>query len=437
MAKQLDLKRECQRTRPDFVVYAPGSVDGSSGDTGNEHFLVFDGPDGSLMAVWTQSTFEGRSDQRIVFSRSADGRATWAAPRVLAGKGADPKTGKGMCSWGFPLVARKGRIYVIYSRHVGVNDIWSHTTGLMAGIYSDDAGKTWSEEQTIPMPRSKWDNPDPSVPSNWIVWQKPARLSEGKYFAGFTRWVSPKVRPPTPIKVWWGEPSVVEFLRFENLHDNPEPSCLVIRYFMSDDQALQVGLIGAPVAGNGHPKVSVVQEPSIVPLPDGRLFCVMRATTGSPWCTVSDDAGQTWRAPEPLRYRDGGPVLRHPCSPCPIYATGEGQYFLLFHNHDGHFGPWSPMESTFHRRPIYVVRGEYRKGARQPVWFSGPRFLMDNDGVPLGPLGKGMGRTDLAMYASMTFRDGEPILWYPERKFFLLGKKLPMAWLAEMDVPAK
>jgi hypothetical protein len=280
------------------------------------------------------------------------------------------------------------------------------------------------------MPRSKWDNPDPSVPSNWIVWQKPLRLSEGKYFAGFTRWVSPRVRPPAPIKVWWAEASVVEFLRFENLDDNPEPSCLVIRYFMADDQALQVGLIG-------HPKASVAQEPSIVQLPDGRLFCVMRTTTGSPWCTVSDDAGQTWRVPEPLRYRDGGPALRHPCSPCPIYATGEGQYVLLYHNHDGHFGPWDPMQSTYHRRPIYVVRGEYRKGARQPVWFSGPRFLMDNDGVPLGALGKGMGRTDLAMYASMTFRDGEPVLWYPERKFFLLGKRLPLAWLAEMEVPAR
>ena len=37
----------------------------------------------------------------------------------------------------------------------------------------------------------------------------------------------------------------------------------------------------------------------------------------------------------------------------------------------------------------------------------------------------------------MAFRDGEPVLWYPERKFFLLGKKLPTAWLAEMEAPAK
>ena len=46
---------------------------------------------------------------------------------------------------------------------------------------------------------------------------------------------------------------------------------------------------------------------------------------------------------------------------------------------------------------------------------------MDNDGVPLG---YGAGRCDLAMYASVTIRDGVPVLWYPDRKFFLLGKRL-------------
>jgi hypothetical protein len=275
------------------------------------------------------------------------------------------------------------------------------------------------------MPHSCWDHPDPNVPGNWIIWQKPERFSEGKHFAGFTRWVSPRVRPPAPLKVWWAEASVVQFMRFENVDENPQPSKIEISYFLPDKEALQVGLVG-------HPEVSVVQEPSLVRLPDGRLFCVMRTTTGSPWYSVSSDAGKTWTQPEPLRYRDGGQLVRHPISPSPIYSVGESSYVLLYHNHDGHFGPWTPLESSWHRRPIYVTRGEFRKDARQPVWFSGPRFLMDNDGVPLG---YGGGRCDLAMYASMTFRDGTPILWYPERKFFLLGKRLPLEMLNEMPVP--
>jgi hypothetical protein len=44
---------------------------------------------------------------------------------------------------------------------------------------------------------------------------------------------------------------------------------------------------------------------------------------------------------------------------------------------------------------------------------------MDNQGVRIG---FGKGRADLAMYASLTIRNGRRILWYPDRKFFLLGK---------------
>jgi hypothetical protein len=57
--RDVDLQAELQRSRPDYVVYVPKSASGSMRDSGNEHFLVFDGPDGSLMAVWTQSAVAG------------------------------------------------------------------------------------------------------------------------------------------------------------------------------------------------------------------------------------------------------------------------------------------------------------------------------------------------------------------------------------------
>lgn len=413
---------ELQRTHPDYRVYQPRSLDGHTHEGGNEHFLVFDGPDGSLMAVWTQSSFEGEADQRIVFARSRDEGQTWTAPRVIAGP--PPGTIGNMASWGFPLVSKRGRIYVLYSRHIGVNDLFPHTTGLMAGIYSDDLGKTWSPEQVIPMPRSKWDNPDPKIPANWIVWQKPQRLSEGKYFTGFTRWISPAVRPPAPMKIWWAEASVVEFIRFDNIDDNPETKDIKTLFFAGNDDALQVGLIG-------HPEVSVVQEPSVVALPDNRIFCTMRTTTGNPYWSISEDAGKTWRKPEPLRYQDDGPAFLHPCSPCPIYRVSDTEYIFLYHNHDGHFGKWTPFDTTWHRRPIYIALGKYCKEAKQPIWFSGPRFLMDNDGIPMGYKG---GRADLAMYASFTIRKRKRILWYPERKFFLLGKEITEEFLTDLKV---
>ncbi len=409
----VDINTELKRTQPDFVVYVPKSIDGITGDTGNEHFLVFDAPDESLFAIWTQSTFEGKDDQRIVFSKSFDKGVTWSRPRQIAGR--NVQTNTMMASWGFPIISQSGRIYVIYNKHIGINDIFSHTTGKMAGVYSDDCGQSWSAEQEIEFPKdAKWDNPDSNVPANWIVWQKPERLSEGKYYAGFTRWVSPKVRKPAPIRVWWAEAAVIEFMRFENIDDNPEPKDLEISFFMTGDDALQVPLIG-------HDDVPVAQEPSIVKLPDNRLFCVMRTTQGSPYYSISNDEGESWSKPSVLLFGDNSDRVLHPCSPCPIYEIGQGKYVFFYHNHDGHFQQWGPKDTLYHRRPIMMSLGEFTPDATQPIRFTKPVFVMDNDGVALGANG---GRCDLAMYASLTKIDDEPVLWYPERKFFLLGKKL-------------
>ena len=146
------LHQESQRTRPDYTVYVPGSLDGSTRDTGNEHFLVSPHPQGGLFAVWTQSSYEGEPDQRIVFSRSRDGGATWTAPQFVAG----PADGGGIASWQFPLISKSGRIYLYYNRYIGRHDFAMSTCGVMAGRYSDDGGETWSAEQVVPMPRSIW-----------------------------------------------------------------------------------------------------------------------------------------------------------------------------------------------------------------------------------------------------------------------------------------
>lgn len=417
IAKQLRI------TKPDYVVFVPAVTDEKVSDTGNEHFLVFDGPDGSLMAIWTQSTHEGEPDQHIVFSQSKDEGKTWATPRIIAGPA---KAGQGnMASWAFPLVSKRGRIYVLYSQNVGKFDTFPHTTGRMDGIFSDDNGSTWSSPQNIPMPRTSRDNPDASFPGNWICWQKPLRLTkDGHYYAGITHWTSKEVKP-NPTKSWISHDSVVEFMRFDNVDDNPDVAQLKISWFAFDKDAITVPF-------PGHPEVSTCQEPSIVKLPDGRLFCVIRTSAGSPFWTVSSDDGQTWSPARRLLRKDGGEPLLHPLSPCPIYdlggnASGSGRYALFIHNHDGHYKNYGPTDTSSHRRPIHLVSGHFKAGADQPVWFDEPKFFMDHDGVSLGKPGT-RGRTDLALYASFTFRSGLPVLWYPERKFFLLGRIITDEW---------
>jgi len=412
-------------TQPDYVVFVPEVNPASISDTGNEHFLAFDGPDGSLMAVWTQSSVENYSadlpaDQHIAFAVSRDEGATWTPPRIIAGP---KKPGDGhMASWAFPLVSRTGRIYVLYSQHIGRHDTFFHHTGWLHGITSDDHGKTWSAPQQVPLQRSIHDHPDPTMPPNILCWQKPLRLGpDGRYFAGITRWTSFAVRK-SPLSDWRSADARVNFIRFDNVDENPEPKHLTLTWSASDAEALAVPF-------PGHPELSACQEPSVVKLPDGGLFCVVRTASGSPYWSQSRDGGASWTAMRPLLRRDGGEALLHPLSPCPMYdiggeSAGSGRYALFIHNHDGHYRGYGPTDTSFHRRPIHLVRGRFQAGADQPVWFDEPELWMDHDGVPLGKPGT-PGRLDLALYSSCTVRQGVAVLWYPERKFFLLGKKIP------------
>ena len=420
----IDLDLELRRSEPDYVVYKPGSLDGSTFDTGNEHFLVFDGPDGSLMAVWTQSSYEGAGDHRIVFSRSDDDGVTWAPPRRLVGP---TRPGDGlMASWGFPLVSESGRIYVIYNQYLGIDDVKHQYTGTMDCVYSDDLGETWSSPGTIPMKRSPFDHPDLSVPSNWIVWQMPIRDLEGRWFTGFTRWVSRAVRSPLSTDAFSERESVVEFMRFENIDDDPEPGQLRIAYSAWGKEALRVPHYASPL-------LSVAQEPSLVRLPDQRLFCVLRTMSGYIWYSVSSDDGVSWSNPTPLlRHDHAGPILQPLCC-CPIYQLSDGRYVLLHHNNDGRFEGCAREDTHINRRPAFVALGDYRALAEQPIWFSASKWFMDNDGVPLGP----RQRIDIGVYPSMTHRNGNDVLWHPERKFFLLGKRITSAWLDDLEVPAE
>ena len=418
------MQHELQRTRPDYVVYVPKSLDGSTKDAGNEHFLVFDGPDGSLMAVWTQSTAEGEGDHRIVFARSDDDGKNWTSPILLAGKA---PSGEGrQASWGFPMVSASGRLYVLWNQYQDRIDLHHEFTGTMDARYSDDAGATWSDPRTVPMPHSPYDNPDPSMPGNWIVWQKPERLSHGKYFVGYTRWGSPAVRRPLVNDQrgksdWWSTDCVVEFMRFENLDGDPEPCDLQISYPGWGEDALRVPYYLDPLN-------TVAQEPSIVRLPDKRLFCVMRTMTGYIWYSVSSDSGETWGNPRPLLRKDHGQVIEQPIHCCPIYQLTDGRYALL---HNLRLEGLDYADNNNNRRPAYIALGEFRPDADQPIWFSDSKQLMDNDNVRLGPLQ----RLECGCYPSFTTRGGKNVLWHPDRKFFLLGKEITADFLTALRVP--
>ncbi len=106
--------------------------------------------------------------------------------------------------------------------------------------------------------------------------------------------------------------------------------------------------------------LSIAQEPSLVRLPDERLFCTMRTMSGYIWYSLSADDGETWCSPRPLLRRDHGLPILEPLCCCPIYEYAKGKYVLLHHNNDGRFKGCKPEDTGKNRRPAFIALGEYR-----------------------------------------------------------------------------
>lgn len=222
-------------------------------------------------------------------------------------------------------------------------------------------------------------------------------------------------------------------MRFTNVDQDPEPCDLAIRY-SPPECALRV-------PHRDHPQVSVAQEPSIVRLPDNRLFCVMRTCSGYIWWSQSRDDGENWHAPRPLLYRDHGRPLLNPVAPDPIYPlTDVGGYAIFFHNNRGG-AVVGGFNDSMPRNPVYMSLGGFRPHADQPVWFSEPKLLLDTQGIGIDGVQGGIdprlpGHSGhMSMYASFTNRNGMDVLWYPDSKSFLLGRRITPNLLADLRVP--
>ena len=388
----------------DFTVYVPRQPRTESerdinqpGDTFNDHFHVLEDPArGLLYAFWTQGSFETANDEHVVFSKSADGGRSWTEPIILAGSAtlAHPTP---VAAWQQPMLSRSGRIYLLWNQETTVK---KHLQGIMCGRYSDDAGATWSQPETVPFPiRFQADPEDPTLPPIWCMWQRPLRFGQdGRYFAGCSRYDRKGI-------------ARVEFWQYENIDEDPEIRDIRISFFNTGKDAFDASKVENDVAYTCRDGFCI-EEACIVGLPDGRLFAAMRSSLGHPVWAVSEDDGRHWSRPEILRMRDGGPAILHPRSPCPIYdyagpEARSGRYFLMVHNAFDFNG----MTSYQMRGPLYRLDGQFVPGAHQPVWFT--------EGVMFSPRDNGN-----SFYTSYTALRGEGVLWFGDQKFYLFGKRM-------------
>ena len=406
---------EWKRSNPDYVVYLPTQAIGP--DTDNSCLLVTGTSGASLLAVWTQGTYEGADNTSVVCARSDDGGVRWTQPTEIDG----PTDGRFRIALaGVPVVAQTGRVYCYYRKCADKSDWRRFRTGDVRCRTSDDGGCTWRAASTIPMAgRTRSPQDHVVTPPGWEPWCKPVRDARGRWLQPFSRWLGPGSRS--------SDNAAMEMMRFENLDEGPDPGDLKITWLPVEPVRPATGF-----------DIRGLFEPCIVLLPDGRLFMVMRTLSGFITYSVSDDDGTHWRPVEPLRYHDNGDRVRHPGSPAPLFALCDGRFLLQYHNNDGSMGDgigsgeakWT-RPNTLNRRSMFLSVGEFRPNAHQPIAFSAPKKLADSDGTPAGV----QHRTEMGTYSSLTDLQGRRIIWYPDRKHFLLGKNVTDAWLSDMKVP--
>jgi hypothetical protein len=415
---------EWKRTRPDFLVFHP-APDGNPRWHHedfcwlNEQLIVIPTSQGDLLAFWTSWGPKLRW-LRILTSRSSDAGKTWTTPVTL--DGADIDKGRS-ASWTVPVVTSSGRIYCFCNKWAK-RDRGPGWTGRLRCRTSDDHGRTWSDPVDLPFRRTLLDHLNPDIPPTWIPWKGAERDRVGRVLIAFTRWASPTSKVPNASVGITSVYCQCELMRLENLEADPRPEQIRITWLPTNG--------GILVPNERNPDASFAQEPSVVCLPNDWLFMTMRTNRGQLWYTVSKDDGATWRRPEAMRYTDGGAPVLHPVSPAPVFCLRDGRFLLLYNNNDGYvFGAKSRWANP-NRRPAFLAVGEFRPEAYQPIWWSAPKMFIDNDGIPVGP--PGMPRRDAAAYPSLTEVGGQRVLWYPDRKHFLVGKIIPDEWLADMRI---
>lgn len=401
---------EWMRTAPDVKVYIPQRDPGP--DCDNCVLAVTPTPSGEdLLAVWTQSSAECFGDNRIVIARSADG-VSWSAPQTVVGARSREEK---QSSWGMPMYTRSGRLYLFYIQETDHQDLPGVASGDLALIYSDDDGRSWSKPGIAPLPRCRYDHPDPAAAKNWWSFQSPIRDAQGRFVAGFTIESSPTVigadRHPYP-----NTDTRAAFIRFENLDDDPEPADVRVAILPND---------GLAVPNRNYPRVSTAQEAAPVLLPDGRMFATMRTMTGYMYCTVWD--GQSWCVPRPVLGYDGKP-MPHPLGPCPIYKLSDGRFLCLTYNNPGSrmgydvFAPDAdPQALNVARGPLFLTAGVYDPTGEQPIRFGKPFKFIDTDMVALGQRKRSC---TAPLYTAVTEWRGKTMLWYPDRKYQILGKEI-------------
>lgn len=329
--------------------------------------------DGSWTATMTTGKgHEGQHGQHIVSTVSADRGRSWS-PLVDIEPASGPEA-----SWVMPLlIPETGRIYAFYTynaddqRDVLVADGRTlsrvDTLGTYAYKYSDDGGRSWSNERyEIPMRLFECDRTNTYGGEVLFFW------GVGKPFihqgAGYV--CATKVGA---FGKGFFQQSEGVLYRCANLLTEPDPA-------KHQWETLPDGDVGMRTPEGGGP---IAAEFNATPMADGSLYGTYRTRDGWACNATSRDDGRTWESGW-MTFKPGGRRVKNPRGANFVrrFANGRYIYWFSFNGGDRLGREISQHRLGYtYRNPVWLCGGREIDGH---IHWSQPEVLLYDDDIGSG-----------------------------------------------------
>jgi len=237
-----------------------------------------------------------------------------------------------------------GRILFVYSHYTGTSNS-DHAPAYLAGRYSSDGGKTWTQKDQLIVEREG----DMNVMSVSLL-----RLQNGSIALFYLRKNStedciPMMRISTDEAKTWSEPEpcitdkkgyfVLNNARVIQLKNGRLLMAVALHQTLGGKWQSKATLYAYHSDDNGLTWTSsdavpnttdiITQEPGVVELKDGRIMMFIRASGGVQQLSYSKDKGETWSHIE-------ASDIKSPVSPASIERIpSTGDLLLVWNNNDG------------------------------------------------------------------------------------------------------
>jgi hypothetical protein len=327
--------------------------------------------DGAWLCILTTgSGREGDSGQVVATTRSADKGKTWSELVFL-----EPTDGP-EASYAVMMKVPSGRIYAFYNHNTdNLREILTIDSTLIRRVdsqgyfvfkYSDDHGKSWSEQRyTIPVREFRIDRENVYGGKVRFFW------NVGKAFTTENEGYVPLIKVGGFGKGFFTSNEGV-LLKSSNILSENDPEKINWKTLPDGDTGLKTPKGGGPISA----------EQSYSVLSDGSFYCVYRTIDGYPVYTYSRDNGHTWDEPQYLRY-DNGRLIKHPRAANFAWRCNNGKYLYWFHNHGGRYIRDHPSIAYEDRNPAWIAGGIEADGPDGIVirWSQPEILLYDDDPI--------------------------------------------------------